>query len=145
MWSSNGFGCRRKPPTFYVHYYVLFVCLFVFCFFFHLRSQLSRLENLVTSYFPITCYFQLSHFSSSFITNEEKSLLRALFLLSRCGVWALFTPTSLPGFTLLPRLVTWLSKSGSQNRTINLNGEVVKHKNGRCCVRKTHNQHRLLT
>ena len=29
MCSSNGFGCRRKPPTFYFHYYLFFVCLFV--------------------------------------------------------------------------------------------------------------------
>ena len=115
---------------------VFTVCLFV-CFFFHLRSQLSWLANLVTSYFPIACYFQLSHFSSSFITNKEKSLQRALFFYC-LGVG--------PGHfllqrnvALLPRLVTWLSKSGSQNRTINLNGEVVRHKNGRCCVRKTHN------
>ena len=45
-----------------------------------------------------------------------------------------------PGhFLLQPLLGTWLPKSGSQKRTINVMGEVVKHKNGRCCVRKIHN------
>ena len=140
MCSSNGFGCRRKPPTFYVHYY-FFVCLFV-CLFVSFSILDPSYPDQQTQLHPTS---QLHATSSCLIFPALSLQIKKSRCSEHCfftvSVWGLGTfysnVTSLLGFSLLPRLVTWLSKSGSQNRTINLNGEVVRHKNGRCCVRKT--------